>query len=265
MNDNSYTDIIFVDYENVGHDSERLHGLDKKYLIVYVTSKELNFKPNSNEVIEFFVHNRCKDALDFILDTYLGYFICMYGKKVSYHIMSRDKGFKNICNFWNSKGYKVDIVDSGYFFEVATFKLAESTYRKIIAQKNPMLIRYIDSTYRQHKGFTTVKIISILRSLISIFSQINAYGKKSSYYAFSDSELNEIARYIYVKINYDRTREELAKQLGWKEYEEIVSTIKVVNKEKTMMYNEAKIDNTIEVKDSMWKEYEEVISVLKIA
>ena len=37
----------------------------------------------------------------------MGYLIGLFGKSVKYHIISNDKGFVNVCNYWVSKGYTV--------------------------------------------------------------------------------------------------------------------------------------------------------------
>ena len=101
-----YTDIYLVDCENVG-----LHHIktwSNNILVYYFTSNEStigSLQPHEREVHVY--HSRNKDALDFIIDTKLGHLLCYYGKNVNFHIISYDKGFNDVCRFWQLQGYKV--------------------------------------------------------------------------------------------------------------------------------------------------------------
>ena len=44
-----------------------------------------------------------KNALDFQLTSYLGYLIGQYGIETNYYIVSKDKGFEAVCDFWKTK------------------------------------------------------------------------------------------------------------------------------------------------------------------
>jgi hypothetical protein len=52
-----------------------------------------------------------KDALDFIIDSFLGFKLNELGKLNEYVIISKDNGFKNIQRFWGSQGYIVKCVE----------------------------------------------------------------------------------------------------------------------------------------------------------
>ena len=49
-----------------------------------------------------------KNALDFQLTTYLGYLIGTHLKSSNFHIISNDKGFDAVCEYWRREQYFVD-------------------------------------------------------------------------------------------------------------------------------------------------------------
>lgn len=65
---------------------------------------------NANEYLYHVNITRCKDALDFIIDTMLGYLICKFGNNVRYIVMSYDFGYTNVSAFWRECGYCVDVM-----------------------------------------------------------------------------------------------------------------------------------------------------------
>lgn len=98
--------VYLVDVENVGF--KPFDTKDNSIEIYYITpsDKGITEIPSNCKLISY-RHNGCKDALDFILDTYLGYLIAKYQKSVEYIIVSNDKGYENVCGFWMEQGYKV--------------------------------------------------------------------------------------------------------------------------------------------------------------
>lgn len=104
--------IYLVDCENVGTNYRVLVG--NCYQAYYFTSggRYINFELEPNEFEVHYTHTGCRDALDFVIDTYLGYLLARNPKnKVVYHIVSRDTGFDNIAGFWGSLGYCVRRTD----------------------------------------------------------------------------------------------------------------------------------------------------------
>lgn len=52
-----------------------------------------------------------KNSLDFQLVTFLGWLIGQNGdRRETYRIVSRDKGFLNVCKFWKARGFDVELV-----------------------------------------------------------------------------------------------------------------------------------------------------------
>lgn len=101
-----YDRIYLIDCENIGFSFYS----SPNDLVIYFTNnsvKELPFICNENEIHMCLNHNGCKDALDFILDTYLGYLVRNYGRNTEYFIISNDRGYDNISAFWQGLGYKV--------------------------------------------------------------------------------------------------------------------------------------------------------------
>lgn len=101
-------DIYYVDCENVGlrHISQ---VFSNDFKVIYFTSKNLRVKElQSNEEEIVCSLDRRKDAMDYIIDTYLGYNLTKYDINTKHHIVSNDTGFDNVIMFWTSKGYSID-------------------------------------------------------------------------------------------------------------------------------------------------------------
>lgn len=95
--------IYFVDCENVG--TTRLSGKPRGSLIFYFTSGRSRMGGLAESEREVKVqHRRQKNALDFVLDTYLGFMMSRFGKSVKYVIVSNDKGFDLVAKFWGIGG-----------------------------------------------------------------------------------------------------------------------------------------------------------------
>lgn len=100
------TKIYLVDVENVGFKPFDIRDDSIKVYYIAPSGKGCTDLPNNCELVSY-NHNGCKDALDFILDTYLGFLIATYKKDVEYIIVSNDRGYENVCGFWLEQGYKV--------------------------------------------------------------------------------------------------------------------------------------------------------------
>ena len=97
--------IYLVDCENVGTNMNGLDLFDSEiyYFISTKSTKKVLIKGN----IIFVNHDNSKNALDFIIVSYLGYLLKEHGKNFKYIILSNDKGYDNVKNFWNNKGYNI--------------------------------------------------------------------------------------------------------------------------------------------------------------
>lgn len=116
-----YKRIYFVDCENVGSDCSSIRATD---LVIYFTSNkyQVQHELSSNEKEIHIKHNGMKDSLDFIIDSTLGYYMMHYGRNIKYYIISRDKGFEIIKNYWGSLGYSVTLIE--YLNFTSNFKVS---------------------------------------------------------------------------------------------------------------------------------------------
>lgn len=101
-----YDRVYVIDCENVGFTFYTSPN-DLVYYFTNSSVKELPFICNKNEIHMCLNHTGCKDALDFIIDTFLGYLVRNYGRNTEYFIISNDKGYNNVSAFWQGLGYKV--------------------------------------------------------------------------------------------------------------------------------------------------------------
>ena len=106
-----------IDSENIGtkwisYLDENIEELDKAFLFYTDASKSISCKELS--VLFSFIHqletihcqNGTANALDFQLVSYLGYLIRM-DTKSTYCILSKDKGYDVVVNFWKEKGIHI--------------------------------------------------------------------------------------------------------------------------------------------------------------
>lgn len=106
----------FIDYENVHRTGlNGISELDKSDNIIVFYSKNADKLPFSlhSQIIEtkakityFEVETVGKNALDFQLASYIGYIVGKHPKSI-FHIISKDAGFENVCNFWRKNGIKI--------------------------------------------------------------------------------------------------------------------------------------------------------------
>ena len=110
---------FLVDYENVK--TEGFQGIDEleksdTVIIFYSANADKMTFQLHTQIIEtkakisyFGVETIGQNALDFQLSSYIGYII---GKKSGCEcfIVSNDRGFENVCNFWRKNGVRIRII-----------------------------------------------------------------------------------------------------------------------------------------------------------
>lgn len=109
-----------VDFENVRTEGIKdLSGVQKGDAIVIFYSE--NCKNITLDVLDnifalelkyssFKVNVGSKNALDFQLSSYLGYLIGQNGMKNNYYIVSNDKGFEIVADFWREQNVSVSCI-----------------------------------------------------------------------------------------------------------------------------------------------------------
>lgn len=124
-------DIYLVDCENrpgIKVDSDPNTSL----VFYYTHNKRYKLKLAPNEVLEILYHDHSKDATDKIIDSYLGYYICKYGKNVHYHVISNDKGFSPVIAYWTRQGYAVtNMAASGCVLQLKGFNPSDRDLKHI--------------------------------------------------------------------------------------------------------------------------------------
>ncbi|MDD4200226.1 MAG: PIN domain-containing protein [Eubacteriales bacterium] len=117
---------FLVDYENVKKDGlDGVVGLDKDDVVTIFYSKNaesmnfglhrrLNEATAAGKTIQYQkVEVGEKNALDFQLASFLGYIIKeneVSKKKYDYYIVTNDKGFTSLVNYWKRRNVNVEIV-----------------------------------------------------------------------------------------------------------------------------------------------------------
>ena len=103
-------DYYLIDYENIGADGLKELGRVKEGDVVILFYSE-QCKNISLDIVEsmvrlnvqfscFKVITGTKNALDFQLSSHLGYLIGKFEENAKYYIVSNDKGFDCVCEYW---------------------------------------------------------------------------------------------------------------------------------------------------------------------
>ncbi len=107
-----------VDYENIRADGlKELVGVKEGDAVILFYSEQC--KNISLDIVEsmvklniqfscFKVITGTKNALDFQLSSHLGYLIGKFGESVRYYIVSNDKGFDCLCEYWGKLNKSVE-------------------------------------------------------------------------------------------------------------------------------------------------------------
>lgn len=109
--------LIFVDFENVHNTGlNGLENLTENEIVYLFYSKNTPHLPmdvvakisKSPADIELIESGVGKNAMDFIIASYLGYMINEHDDNVGYYILSKDKGYKPLVGFWED--WNVEII-----------------------------------------------------------------------------------------------------------------------------------------------------------
>ena len=155
-----------IDSENMGtkwisYLEENIEELDKAFLFYTDASKSISCKELS--VLFSFIHqletihcqNGTANALDFQLVSYLGYLIRM-DTKSTYCILSKDKGYDVVVNFWKEKG--IHLVEEDPDVAVQSFDTT-LTYHKLdrichyVRNGVPFIATHMDTNCPTEYGF----------------------------------------------------------------------------------------------------------------
>lgn len=134
--------VYFVDYENVhANGLSKIEKLSEKDVVIFFysvnkpdisidavkkiqkTKATVLFKEANVKIEE--TNKSFHDALDMQLATYAGYVLGKYQQKDTQHyIVSGDRGFAFVCEFWRNRGFCVEQIKSieEWFFSVPDYK-----------------------------------------------------------------------------------------------------------------------------------------------
>lgn len=99
-----------IDFENVHNDGiANIKNLTKEdHVHIFSTRNAVNIRQDvfwlDGDIQSHLVPVR-KQSLDMHLVSYLGYILGVHGKQCKYVIVSKDRDYDNIINFWKEKGY----------------------------------------------------------------------------------------------------------------------------------------------------------------
>ena len=109
--------LIFVDFENVHNTGlDGLENLTENEIVYLFYSKNTPHLPmdvvakisKSPADIELIESGVGKNAMDFVIASYLGYMINEHDDNAYYYILSKDKGYKPLVDFWED--WNVEII-----------------------------------------------------------------------------------------------------------------------------------------------------------
>ncbi|WP_424401886.1 PIN domain-containing protein [Pasteurella sp. PK-2025] len=93
----------FIDYENIHSlDNIRLNEYEKVYLFLGAQQQSISLSEKFNDQIEIClvtVKEVAKNNLDFHLVFFLGKLDQELDKKISFHVISKDKGYQGVCDY----------------------------------------------------------------------------------------------------------------------------------------------------------------------
>lgn len=172
--------VYLVDCENVGAKPFDVADTDKVlYFVPHKTYASDKLKSETKIVTN---HNGKHDALDFCLDSYLGYLIGQGEKNLC--IISCDTGFDNVVNFWKQRNINVSRVKQSPTKRVESKN--EAYYEALIERlpnKKRKVLKRLCVDYFNAKNKKLNKFTKVIDSCC---------GNK-----LTESEKKELASYIF--------------------------------------------------------------------
>ena len=137
--------LIFVDFENVHNTGlNGLENLTENEIVYLFYSKNTPHLPmdvvakisKSPADIELIESGVGKNAMDFVIASYLGYMINEHDDNVDYYILSKDKGYKPLVDFWEDWNVEI-ITDLSKFCK----KTKSTSTKKKVDSNNEQALR----------------------------------------------------------------------------------------------------------------------------
>ena len=170
--------LIFIDFENVHNTGLKdLENLTKNETVFLFYSKNTPHLPmeivakisKSLASIELMESGVGKNAMDFVIASYLGNMINKHGKKADYFILSKDKGYKPLVDFWSD--YKVDLIS-----DLSKFvKKTKTSTKKSKTKKNAAVEAILTSKTSVEVNNKLVKYLGSSKEVGEIYHKIKEF------------------------------------------------------------------------------------------
>lgn len=176
-------EIYLVDCENVG--TPTIIGKGDYKIYYFINNKNYIFggNPLYYEIIQC-NHNGCKDAMDFIIDFYLGRLTTQYGTNCVYYIVSNDKGYENVINSGRELGYNIRRKE---FFDNCLFNGPDSA-EQLVKKMTDKTRKKLSNICKDHKKNNKFKKEAFAKNVMDCLSK----------YGYNESEILKIIDYMIV-------------------------------------------------------------------
>lgn len=198
--------VYLIDFENVTSAGisgiQRLSKEDKVYIFYTVNASNMSFAAHMNllsspaEVIYYNVTSGGKNALDFQLASFLGFLISK-GEDKDFYIISNDKGYDHVKNFWERSGVA----------EGVTIHSAPSINRSLIPIEKPFTSKIQQSQQGTQQTVTQQSGVS-LEQLEQMKAETDKYTAQKKAAESVEKEANEGT----VSANTEKSEEETGKK-----------------------------------------------------
>ncbi|MDE5742284.1 MAG: hypothetical protein K2H90_07545, partial [Oscillospiraceae bacterium] len=184
--------VYLIDFENVTSAGisgiQRLTKEDKVYIFYTVNASNMSFAAHMNllsspaEVIYYNVTSGGKNALDFQLASFLGFLISK-GEDKDFYIISNDKGYDHVKNFWERSGVA----------EGVTIHSAPSINRSLIPIEKPFTSKIQQSQQGVQQTVTQQSGVSLeqLEQMKAETDKYTAQKKAAEAAGVAEKEANE--------------------------------------------------------------------------
>lgn len=140
---------FLIDFENIN--SEKIKDLastqENDMVIIFYSERCPNIQL---DIIDYLIKAKIQirtfnvkvgtlNALDFQLSSYLGYLIGKMGVDAKYHIVSNDKGYDNLCEYWQEQEMMVDRISFPVSKTIPNEKAQKSSKGKVNTGKTATL------------------------------------------------------------------------------------------------------------------------------
>ena len=158
--------VYLIDFENVTSAGisgvQKLTKDDKVYIFYTANAANMSFAAHLNllsspaEIIYYNVSSGGKNALDFQLSSFLGYLISQ-GKEKQFYIISNDKGYEHVKNFWELSGMAEGVSING-----------SPSVNRTLAIEKPFTTRIVQETRQEELTENEGQLVPEIEETVAI-------------------------------------------------------------------------------------------------